>query len=161
MTLKSFLVLPLLCTLCTCCEFHFCFPNLLIDGKFVPSISGKRFDTINPATEKIIANVAEAGIADIDAAVTAARTAFEGPWRTTSASDRSRLINRLANLIEENIDELATLESLDCGKPYMDAKTVDIPLVLSTLRYFAGWPDKIHGTSQSVSVRKLFRGTAH
>ncbi|KAL7692656.1 putative aldehyde dehydrogenase domain, aldehyde/histidinol dehydrogenase [Plasmopara halstedii] len=120
--------------------------NLLIDGKFVPSISGKTFDTFNPATEKIITSVAEAGTADIDAAVAAARTAFEGPWRTTSASNRSRLINKLADLIEENIDELATLESLDCGKPYAEAKTVDITLVLSTLRYFAGWPDKIHGT---------------
>ncbi|CAH0477725.1 unnamed protein product [Peronospora belbahrii] len=120
--------------------------NLLINGQFVPSISGKTFKTFNPATEEKIADVAEADKADIDAAVAAARAAFNGPWRTMSAADRGRLIYKLADLIEENIDELAALEALDNGKPCAEAKTADLGLVLKTYRYYAGWADKIHGT---------------
>ncbi|KAI9997343.1 hypothetical protein PInf_001139 [Phytophthora infestans] len=119
--------------------------NLLINGEFVPSITGKTFETFNPATEEKIADVAEAGTADIDAAVAAARSAFEGPWRTMPAAERGRLINKLADLIEENIDELAALEALDNGKPCAEAKAADLGLVLKTYRYYAGWPDKIHG----------------
>ncbi|KAG3101469.1 Aldehyde dehydrogenase [Phytophthora idaei] len=119
--------------------------NLLINGEFVPSIKGKTFETFNPATEEKIADVAEAGTADIDAAVAAARAAFEGPWRTMPASERGRLIHKLADLIEENIDELAALEALDNGKPCAEAKAADLGLVLKTYRYYAGWPDKIHG----------------
>ncbi|KAG7385813.1 Aldehyde dehydrogenase, mitochondrial [Phytophthora pseudosyringae] len=119
--------------------------NLLINGKFVPSTSGKTFETFNPATEEKIADVAEAGTADIDAAVAAARAAFEGEWRTMPAAERGRLLHKLADLIEENIDELAALEALDNGKPCAEAKGADLGLVLKTLRYYAGWPDKIHG----------------
>jgi aldehyde dehydrogenase (NAD+) len=119
--------------------------NLLINGEFVPSVTGKTFETFNPATEDKIADVAEAGTADIDAAVAAARAAFEGPWRTMPASERGRLMLKLADLIEENIDELAALEALDNGKPCAEAKAADLGLVLKTIRYYAGWPDKIHG----------------
>ncbi|KAL4137307.1 Aldehyde dehydrogenase [Phytophthora ramorum] len=125
--------------------------NLLINGEFVPSVKGRTFETFNPATEEKIADVAEGGTADIDAAVAAARAAFEGPWRTMSAEDRGKLIYRLAELIEENIDELAALEALDNGKPCTVAKAADLGLVIKTLRYYAGWPDKIHGSVIPVS----------
>uniref|UniRef100_H3G8I2 Aldehyde dehydrogenase domain-containing protein n=1 Tax=Phytophthora ramorum TaxID=164328 RepID=H3G8I2_PHYRM len=125
--------------------------NLLINGEFVPSSSGRTFETFNPATEEKIADVSEAVNADIDAAVAAARDAFEGPWRTMSAEARGKLIYRLADLIEENIDEIAALEALDNGKPFHVAKENDVKLVLKTLRYYAGWPDKIHGSVIPVS----------
>ncbi|KAG6574464.1 Aldehyde dehydrogenase, mitochondrial precursor [Phytophthora cinnamomi] len=120
--------------------------NLLINGEFVPSSSGRTFETFNPATEEKIADVSEAVNADIDAAVAAARDAFEGPWRTMSAEDRGKLLYKLADLIEANIDEIAALEALDNGKPFHVAKDNDLQLVLKTLRYYAGWPDKIHGS---------------
>ena len=120
--------------------------KLLIDGKWRDSVSGKTFPTVNPATEEVIAEVAEAQKEDIDLAVKAARRAFEsGPWRKTDARDRGRMLGRLADLIEENVDELAALESLDHGKPIRDARNADLPLVIDCLRYYAGWADKIHG----------------
>src|SRR5688572_17109830 len=97
--------------------------KLLIGGKWQPSVSGKTFATLNPATGETICQVAEGDKADVDLAVKAARKAFEsGPWSKMSAAERGRLINRLADLIEENADELAALESLDNGKPYSDAR---------------------------------------
>ncbi|HAH46510.1 MAG TPA: betaine-aldehyde dehydrogenase, partial [Planctomycetaceae bacterium] len=122
--------------------------QLLIDGKWVDAVSGKTFSTINPATEEVIAEVAEGDAADIDLAVKAARKAFEsGPWSKMDARDRGRLIYRLADLIEENIEELAALESLDNGKPIRDSRAADLPLVIDCLRYYAGWADKIEGTT--------------
>lgn len=110
------------------------------------SVSGKTFDTFNPATEEKIASVQEADRADVDKAVKAARRAFdEGPWRRMAASDRGRLMYKLADLVEKNIDELAALEALDNGKPYAIAKAADMGLVIKTLRYYAGFADKIHG----------------
>jgi aldehyde dehydrogenase (NAD+) len=125
---------------------------MLIGGEWVESRSGKTFETVNPATEEVIAQVAEGGAADIDAAVKAARAAFDtGPWRTTDARDRGRLLNKLADLIEQNIDELARLEVLDNGKPISEARHGDLPLVVDCLRYYAGWADKLHG--QTIPVR--------
>ena len=122
--------------------------QLLIDGKFVNSISGKTFDTFNPATEEKIISVQEADRADVDKAVQAARKAFDhGPWRRMSAYDRGRLMFRLADLIEKNFDEIAALEALDNGKPFSFAKAADIALVVKTIRYYAGWADKIHGAT--------------
>src|SRR3954452_5242079 len=93
--------------------------KILISNNWVDSVSGKTFETINPATGEVIAKVAEADAPDVDLAVKAARKAFhsKGPWRTMSASERGKLLNRLADLIEKNVDELAMLESLDNGKP--------------------------------------------
>src|SRR5262245_23165060 len=89
-----------------------------IGGKWVPSASGKRFDTVQPATEEVICQVAEGDKADIDAAVDAAREAFDnGPWRKLDARDRGTLIYKLAEMIEEEAEELAALETLDNGKP--------------------------------------------
>ena len=97
--------------------------KMLIDGKWVERVSGKTFATINPATEEVIAEVAEGDAADIDLAVKAARKAFDsGPWRKMDARDRGRLMNKLADLIEENIDELAELETLDNGKPISESR---------------------------------------
>ncbi|MDA0284048.1 MAG: aldehyde dehydrogenase family protein [Planctomycetota bacterium] len=120
--------------------------KILIDGEWRNAVSGKTFQTMNPATEEVIAEVAEGDAADIDLAVKAARKAFEsGPWATMDARDRGRLINRLADLIEDNFDELSALETLDNGKPISDARAADLPLVIDCLRYYAGWADKIHG----------------
>ena len=117
-----------------------------IGGKWVPSNSGKTFETIHPATEEVICEVAEGDKEDVDAAVDAARNAFEnGPWSKMDARDRGALINKLADLIAEEADELAALETLDNGKPISDSRTADIPLVIDCLRYYAGWADKIEG----------------
>jgi len=126
--------------------------KLLIDGKWVDAASGKTFATVNPATEEKIADVAEGDAIDIDRAAKAARKAFEsGPWSRMDARDRGRLMNRLADLIEENFDELAALETLDNGKPIRDSRAADLPLVIDCLRYYAGWADKIHG--QTIPIR--------
>jgi aldehyde dehydrogenase (NAD+) len=120
--------------------------QLLINNQWVPSESGKTFPTYNPATGEEIAQIAEADAADVDKAVKAARYALErGPWRKVSASERGRLLNRLADLIEQNVDELAALETLDNGMPLTVARNVALPLIIAQFRYFAGWADKNHG----------------
>jgi len=120
--------------------------NMLINGKWTESRSGKRFKTINPVNETVIAEVAEGDPADVDAAVKAARAAFEtGPWSKMDARDRGRLMNKLADLMEANLDELAALESLDNGKPISDARAADLPLSIDCIRYYAGWADKLTG----------------
>src|ERR1700676_4162396 len=119
--------------------------RLLINNRWVPSESGKTFATINPSTGEEICQVAEADAADVDKAVKAARAAFEGPWRKLRASERERLLYRLADLIEANADELARLETLDNGKPLSIAKAVDVAKTVACYRYFAGWADKVQG----------------
>jgi aldehyde dehydrogenase (NAD+) len=127
--------------------------KILIDNKWVDSVSGKTFETINPATGDVLANVAEADAADVDLAVKAARKAFhaKAQWRRMSASDRGKLLNRLADLIEKNADELAMLESMDNGKPRHVARTADLPLTIACYRYYAGWADKIQGKTIPVN----------
>ena len=121
--------------------------KILLDNRWVDSVSGKTFDTINPATGDVIAKVAEADASDVDLAVKAARKAFhaKAAWRRMSGSERGKLLNRLADLIEKNMDELAALESLDNGKPKHVALAADLPLVIACYRYYAGWADKIQG----------------
>src|SRR5580704_11421600 len=120
--------------------------KLLIDNRWIASESGKTFATINPSTGEEICEIAEADAADVEKAVRAARAAFDrGPWRKTLASERGRLLHRLADLIEKHGDELAALESLDNGKPVSVAKAVDVAATVGCFRYFAGWADKIHG----------------
>jgi aldehyde dehydrogenase (NAD+) len=121
--------------------------KLLINGQWVEG-SGKPFDTINPATGEVLTQVAEASAQDIDQAVAAARKAFEdtsGPWRKMSASERGKVLWRIGDLIEKNIDELAELETLDNGKPIFESRYVDMPMVADVFRYFAGWATKVHG----------------
>jgi aldehyde dehydrogenase (NAD+) len=119
--------------------------ELLIDAKRVPAASGRYFETLNPATEQVLARVAEADAADIDAAVRSARAAFEGAWGHMRAADRGHALLRLADLIRQNLDELVELESLDSGKPVSAIRRQDLPAVLDTLAYYAGWADKING----------------
>jgi aldehyde dehydrogenase (NAD+) len=126
--------------------------KMLIDGKWVDSASGKTFETLNPATGEVIARVAEGDKADVDKAAKAARRAFEkGPWRKMNARERGRLLNKLADLIEKNIDELAALETLDNGKPIRDSRNADLPLTIDCYRYYAGWADKIEGKTIPVN----------
>ncbi len=119
---------------------------LLIGGKWLDSVSGKTFPTTNPATGETICQVAEGDKADVDLAVKAARKAFEeGPWRKMNASERGRLLHRLADLVEQHAEELAALESLDNGKPYRDSLLIDVPMSVKCYRYYAGWADKVEG----------------
>jgi aldehyde dehydrogenase (NAD+) len=119
--------------------------KLLIDGKWRDALSGKTFETINPATEEKIADVAEGDADDVDLAAKAARKAFEGPWSKIDARERGRLLNRLADLAEKHLEELAALETLDNGKPIRDSRAADLPLAIDCLRYYAGWADKLTG----------------
>ena len=129
--------------------------KLFINGRWVDSVSGKTFDTLNPATEDVITSVAEGDSADIDLAVAAAREAFEnGPWKKTDARDRGRILLKIAGLIERNKDELALLDTLDNGKPINETTKADIPLVIDCFLYYAGWADKIHG--ETIPVRGDF-----
>ena len=118
---------------------------LLIGGRRVSAQSGRYFDTVDPATESLIAQVAEGDAADIEAAVASAREAFEGPWGHLRAADRGQLLLKLAELIRQNQDALIELESLDSGKPVSAIRRQDLPAVLDTLTYYAGWADKING----------------
>jgi phenylacetaldehyde dehydrogenase len=120
--------------------------QLFIDNRFVPSVSGKVFPVINPATGLVLTHVAEGDKEDINRAVAAARKAFEGgPWARMSPSDRGRLLWKLADLIETYAEEFAEIESLDNGKPLSVARVADVPLSVDTFRYMAGWATKIEG----------------
>jgi aldehyde dehydrogenase (NAD+) len=128
--------------------------RLFINNEWVDPVQGGTFDTYNPATGEVIAKVAAAGPADVDRAVKAARRALEsGPWKTTDAADRGRLLYKLADLVEKNAEELAVLESLNCGKTIRDSRG-DMQGVANTLRYYAGWADKVEG--RTVPVRGSF-----
>ncbi len=128
--------------------------KLLIDGRWVEAASGKTFETLNPATEEKLADVAHGEAEDVDRAVQAARKAFgEGSeWRTMSSSDRGRIIWQISELIEQNADELAMLDSLDNGKPFAVARAADVALAADLFRYMAGWTTKIHGTTVPISA---------
>src|SRR5262245_31856626 len=119
--------------------------DLLIGGRWRPAQSCRYFDTIDPASEQVIAQVAEADAADIDAAVAAARAAFEGEWGHMRAADRGQALLRLADLVRQHQESLIELESRDSGKPVSAVKRQDLPAVLDTIAYYAGWADKIHG----------------
>ena len=127
--------------------------KLLIDGEWVSAQSGKTFTTQNPSIEETLSHVAHGESQDIDRAVQSARAAFDaGPWTTFSASHRSQLIWKLADLIEDNKEELAQLEALDNGKPYHIALAADIPLSADIFRYMAGWCTKLSGDTFPISV---------
>ena len=127
--------------------------RILINGKWVEAASGKTFATYNPATGEVLARVAEGDREDIDRAVKAARAAFEtGRWSQLTPSERGRAIWKLADLLEENLEEFAELESLDNGKPLKVARVADVPLAVDLFRYFAGWATKIEGNTIPISV---------
>lgn len=123
------------------------FTQIFINNEWVNSASGKTFPTINPTTGKKICDVQEGDQADIENAVAAAKKAFEfgSVWRKMDASERGVLLNKLADLIERDRIYIASLETLDNGKPFKDAFYIDMTATIKTLRYYAGWTDKIQG----------------
>src|SRR5580704_4808213 len=126
---------------------------MLINGQWVMAASGKTFPTYNPATGEVLAEIAEGDREDIDRAVKSARQAFDsGPWRKLTASERGRLIWKLADLLEANRDEFAYLESLDNGKPFTVARAADVPLAVDLFRYMAGSATKLEGNTIPLSV---------
>ncbi len=130
--------------------------KMFIDGNWVNAASGKTFPTYNPATGEVMANLAEGDREDIDRAVKAARKAFEGgAWPAMTASERGRLVWKLADLIEEHTEEFAQLESLDNGKPLSVARVADVPLAVDLFRYMAGWATKIEGNTIPFSQKYL------
>ncbi|CAG8435730.1 1498_t:CDS:2 [Ambispora gerdemannii] len=128
--------------------------SLFINNKFVESIDGRRFETINPATEKPIVSIAEGTAADIDVAVDAALEAFEKVWQHVDGKERGRLLYKLTDLMMRDMEELGHLEALDTGKPIQNA-TGDVEDAADVLRYYAGWADKIHGKVIETSHEKF------
>lgn len=117
--------------------------ELFINGQFVKPSTGKYFKTINPANEQHLAEVAHANAADVDKAVTAARTAYDKYWRKMAPKERGKYIYRIARMIQEKARELAVIETMDGGKPIRESRDVDIPLVANHFFYYAGWADKL------------------
>src|SRR5262250_1476046 len=127
--------------------------RMLIDGAWVEAASGKTLPVYDPATEEVIAHVAEGDSADIERAVRAARRAFDtGPWRKVTPSERGRMLWRLADLLEARLEEFAQLEALDNGKPLKVARVADVPLAVDMFRYMAGWATKIEGNAIPISA---------
>jgi phenylacetaldehyde dehydrogenase len=127
--------------------------GMLIDGKIVQAASGKTFPVYNPATGTVIANVPEGDKADVDLAVAAARRAFDdGVWAKVGPSGRGKMLWKLADLLERDLEEFAELESIDNGKPYAVARVADLPLAVDMFRYMAGWATKISGTQLPLSL---------
>jgi len=135
--------------------------KMLIDGNWVEAISGETLPVYDPATGEVLTHVPSGGKADVDAAVDAARRALKGPWRTTTPQERSRLMWRLADLIEANAESFAQIESIDNGKPVNEARFIDVPFSIEILRYYAGWPTKITGDTIPVSYPHQFGGRYH
>src|SRR4051812_42373715 len=115
--------------------------GLFIDGEFVDADAS--FKTVNPASEEVLAEIAEADAADVDRAVAAARKAYDGVWSSLPATERAKYLFRIARIIQERSRELAVLESIDNGKPIRESRDVDIPLVAAHFFYYAGWADKL------------------
>ncbi|HSX78650.1 MAG TPA: aldehyde dehydrogenase family protein, partial [Candidatus Saccharimonadia bacterium] len=127
--------------------------RMLIDGAWVEAASGKTFPVYDPATEEVIAQVAEGDTEDVERAVRAARRAFDaGPWRKVTPSDRGRMLWRLGDLLEARLEEFAQLEAIDNGKPLKVARAADVPLAVDMFRYMAGWATKIEGNTIPISV---------
>ncbi|MFQ5521994.1 MAG: aldehyde dehydrogenase family protein [Acidimicrobiia bacterium] len=129
--------------------------GLFIDGEFRRPRSRKYFPTINPATEETLAEVAEAGPADVDDAVAAARRAFTEVWGPMPPKERAKFLFRIARMIQERSRELAVLETLDGGKPIKESRDVDLPLVAAHFFYYAGWADKLEYAFPGLNPRPL------
>jgi aldehyde dehydrogenase (NAD+) len=117
--------------------------ELFIDGKFVASKSGKKFETINPANEKVLSRVTQASAADVDRAVKAATEAYRKTWSKLSGAQRGKYLFRIARILQERAREFAVLESMDNGKPIRETRDTDIPLAAAHFFYHAGWADKL------------------
>ena len=129
--------------------------DLFINGRFVAPQSGKYFDTINPATEKKIAEVADASAEDVNSAVVAARNAYDKVWSKLPAKERGKYIYRIARIIQERAREFAVIESMDGGKPIRESRDVDVPLAAAHFFYYAGWADKLDYAAPGKKVRPL------
>jgi aldehyde dehydrogenase (NAD+) len=129
--------------------------QLLIGGEWRDASNGKTQPVVNPATEEVIAEVASATAEDVDAAVKAARAAFEGPWSQMSARERGRLVYKLGEQLMAEADEVARLETMHNGKPITESRHVEIPMAAECLQYFAGWADKFHGETVPVKGGQL------
>src|SRR2546427_3413525 len=130
--------------------------NAFIDGSFRPALSGEVFASINPATGNVLVDVAACGSADVDAAVKAAKTAFEdGRWSKLHPSERKTILLKLAQLLEDHQQELAVMESLDSGKPVCECAAVDIPETIRTVRWHAELIDKIYDTTAPAGTNIL------
>ncbi|KAJ4749791.1 Cytosolic aldehyde dehydrogenase [Rhynchospora pubera] len=133
-------------------EINIKFTQLFIDGHFVDALSGKTFETRDPRTGEVVARVAEGDKADVDLAVKAARKAFDdGPWPRMSGYQRGRIMMKFADLIDQNIEDLAILDTINAGKLFKIGKLIDIPSASQLLRYYAGAADKIHGETLKLS----------
>jgi len=117
--------------------------DLFINGKFVKPSSGKYFETINPATEQRLSEVAEANAADVDKAVKAARNASDRYWKKMPAKERAKYIYRISRMIQERAREFAVIETLDGGKTIRESRDIDVPLAANHFFYYAGWADKL------------------
>ncbi|OKI42221.1 aldehyde dehydrogenase family protein [Micromonospora sp. CB01531] len=129
--------------------------GLFVDGTFVDPTDGGSFKSINPASEEVLAEIAEAGSQDVDRAVRAARKAYEKVWGPMPGRDRAKYLFRIARLIQERSRELAVLESLDNGKPIKESRDVDVPLVAAHFFYYAGWADKLDHAGFGPAPRPL------
>jgi aldehyde dehydrogenase (NAD+) len=129
--------------------------KVFINGAWQPTASGHQVDVVNPATEEVVATVAAAEAADVDAAVVAARAALSGPWMLLSARERGRLVWKIGERILERADELARLETIHNGKPIFESRQIEIPAAAECFQYYAGWADKIHGETIPVKGNYL------
>ncbi len=129
--------------------------DLFINGKFEKPSSKKYFDTINPATEEKLSDVADANAADVDKAVKAARTAYDKTWSKMPAKERAKYIYRIARMIQERAREFAVIETLDGGKPIRESRDVDVPLVANHFFYYAGWADKLEYAFPNKKIQPL------
>jgi aldehyde dehydrogenase (NAD+) len=128
--------------------------QLFINGEWREAAGRKTIEVVNPATEDVIAEVASAEQADIDAAVAAARAAFDGPWSKLSARERGRIVWKIGEKLMEKADEIARLETLHNGKPIFESRQIEVPAAAECFQYFAGWADKIHG--ETIPVKGSF-----
>ncbi|WBB56454.1 aldehyde dehydrogenase family protein [Verrucosispora sp. WMMD573] len=129
--------------------------GLFVDGKFVDPADGGSFKSINPASEEVLAEIAEGGAQDVDRAVRAARKAYDKVWGPMPGRDRAKYLFRIARIIQERSRELAVLESLDNGKPIKESRDVDLPLVAAHFFYYAGWADKLPHAGFGANPRPL------
>jgi aldehyde dehydrogenase (NAD+) len=129
--------------------------GLFVAGEFRPAADGGTFETINPATEEPLAAVAAAGPADVEAAVRAARDAFDQVWGPMPGAERAKYLYRIARILQERSREFAVLESLDNGKPIKESRDVDIPLAAAHFFYYAGWADKLEHAGLGAAPRPL------
>ncbi len=129
--------------------------ELFINGKFVRPQSGKYFESINPATEEKLADIAEANAADVDRAVKSARNAYEKYWKKMPAQEKAKYLFRISRLIQEKAREFAVIESLDGGKPIRESRDIDIPLAANHFFYYAGWADKLEYAFPNKKVQSL------